>query len=269
MMLFGTPPSTRRSTRWPDGCPAVVTRGAKGSVVVTASGRSRCPPPRSSGWSTRPAPVTSSRPASSTASPTGATRGGGPARRVCAAEVISHVGARPQADLRALAVEPDSSPDRPAPPVARAGSAVLGSPMPRTPGDRHLELGRLGARSPWPQAWQARPGRPPHRPRPPPRHHRATCTARTSPPRPGARRERRWAPGLFVLVDRTARRRLQLRHLQIGDHTPITASDHLRLASVSKMYSGAVALALVADGTLHLSEPVAASCPAYPGPGGG
>ena len=83
-----------------------MTRGAKGSVVVTASGPVEVPA----------APV--DRVVDTTGAgdlfaagflygitnglrPEEAARLGG----VCAAEVISHVGARPQADLRALAVE--------------------------------------------------------------------------------------------------------------------------------------------------------------------
>jgi len=88
------------------GVLAVLTRGAQGSVVVTASGPVAVPP----------APV--ERVVDTTGAgdlfaagflygitnglrPDEAARLGG----VCAAEVIAHVGARPQADLRALAVE--------------------------------------------------------------------------------------------------------------------------------------------------------------------
>ena len=87
------------------GVLAVLTRGARGSVVVTATGPVEVPP----------APV--DRVVDTTGAgdlfaagflygitnglaPEEAARLGG----VCAAEVISHVGARPQADLRALAV---------------------------------------------------------------------------------------------------------------------------------------------------------------------
>jgi sugar/nucleoside kinase (ribokinase family) len=88
------------------GVLAVLTRGAAGSVVVAASGPIEVPA----------APV--SRVVDTTGagdlfaagflygitnglSPEASARLGG----VCAAEVIAHVGARPQADLRALAVE--------------------------------------------------------------------------------------------------------------------------------------------------------------------
>jgi len=64
-------------------------------------------------------------------------------------------------------------------------------------------------------------------------------------------------PGLFVLVDRSGSvSTYSFGTSEVGAQTPITADDHLRLASVSKAYSGAVALALVADGTLRLSERV-------------
>ena len=82
----------------------VVTRSEQGAIAVAGrrAGR-RSPPSRSPRWSTRPAPATCSPPASS------------PARRraasleqslrigaIAAAEVISHYGARPEADLKAL-----------------------------------------------------------------------------------------------------------------------------------------------------------------------
>jgi D-alanyl-D-alanine carboxypeptidase len=49
-----------------------------------------------------------------------------------------------------------------------------------------------------------------------------------------------------------------------GASTPITVGDHLRLASVSKAFSGAVALSLVAQGTLHLSDTVGTWLPTLP-----
>ena len=88
------------------GVLAVLTRGAQGSVVVTASGPVSVPA----------APVGAVVDTTGAGDlfaagflygitnglvPEEAARLGG----VCAAEVISHVGARPQADLRALAVE--------------------------------------------------------------------------------------------------------------------------------------------------------------------
>jgi len=51
---------------------------------------------------------------------------------------------------------------------------------------------------------------------------------------------------------------------QLGATAPIQASDHLRLASVSKAFSGAVALSLVSDGVLHLSDAVGRWLPWLP-----
>ena len=74
--------------------------GARGSE------RADVPPSRSTSWSTRPAPATCSLPASCSA-----RRAGTSLERslrigaIAAAEVIQHYGARPEADLRALADE--------------------------------------------------------------------------------------------------------------------------------------------------------------------
>jgi D-alanyl-D-alanine carboxypeptidase len=51
---------------------------------------------------------------------------------------------------------------------------------------------------------------------------------------------------------------------QVGESTPITTTDHLRLASVSKAYSGAVALSLVGSGVLRLSDTVGRWLPGLP-----
>jgi len=64
-------------------------------------------------------------------------------------------------------------------------------------------------------------------------------------------------PGAIVLVDRDGSTAVySFGTSEVGHSTPITPTTHLRLASVSKMYSGAVALALVAKGGLRLSDPV-------------
>jgi len=64
-------------------------------------------------------------------------------------------------------------------------------------------------------------------------------------------------PGLIVLVDRRGVvATYSFGTSELGTSSPITASDHLRLASVSKAYSAALALAMAAKGTLHLSDPV-------------
>jgi D-alanyl-D-alanine carboxypeptidase len=72
-------------------------------------------------------------------------------------------------------------------------------------------------------------------------------------------------PGLIVLVDRRGSvATYTFGTSEVGAMTPITSSDHLRLASVSKAYSGAVALALVADGSLQLSDTVGRWLPELP-----
>jgi len=106
MMLFGTSTFEAAAEAVADtGVLAVLTRGAKGSVVVTPSGLIEVP----------------AAPVASVVDTTGAgdlfaagflygiTNGLDPEASarlggICAAEVIAHVGARPQADLRALAV---------------------------------------------------------------------------------------------------------------------------------------------------------------------
>lgn len=49
-----------------------------------------------------------------------------------------------------------------------------------------------------------------------------------------------------------------------GEESPITGTDHLRIASVAKAYSGAVALALVRDGTLGIDDTVGRWLPSQP-----
>lgn len=72
-------------------------------------------------------------------------------------------------------------------------------------------------------------------------------------------------PGAIILVDRDGATAVySFGTSEVGATTPITPSTSLRLASVSKMYSGAVALALVARGELHLSDPVGKWVPKLP-----
>lgn len=72
-------------------------------------------------------------------------------------------------------------------------------------------------------------------------------------------------PGAAAIVQRGVRPRLHTagvakRH---GD-TPIVANDYMRLASVSKAFSGAAALALVDQGKLSLGDTIAARVPGMP-----
>ena len=72
-------------------------------------------------------------------------------------------------------------------------------------------------------------------------------------------------PGIIVVVHRKG---TVIVHSfgtsEVGSTTPITTSDHLRLASVSKAYSGAVALSLVGSGVLHLTDTVGRWLPGLP-----
>ena len=106
MMLFGTSTFDAAVDAVAEtGVLAAFTRGAEGSVVVTASGPIAVP----AGPVERVADTTGAGDLFAAGFLYGITNGLPPedAARlggVCAAEVISHVGARPQADLRALAV---------------------------------------------------------------------------------------------------------------------------------------------------------------------
>ena len=155
----------------------------------------RCRPRRSSGSSTPPAPATSTPPASSTASPTGRPLAECAALgSLAAAEVISHLGARPQADLAALAAaarlsRPAGGDGRvPRVPIADSITDLIG----RTP---LVRLGRIadgsGADDPR-QARVVQPGR-----------------LGEGPHRPGDDRGRRgrratWCPGESVIVEPTS-----------------------------------------------------------------
>ncbi len=72
-------------------------------------------------------------------------------------------------------------------------------------------------------------------------------------------------PGVVVLVDRGGQVAVHTVGTRVvGIAEPIGVADHLRLASVSKAFSGAVALALVARGTLRLSDTVGRWLPGLP-----
>lgn len=64
-------------------------------------------------------------------------------------------------------------------------------------------------------------------------------------------------PGVIVLVDRGGSvATYSFGTSVVGVETPIAATDHLRLASVSKAFSGAVALSLVSQGKLRVTDTV-------------
>jgi D-alanyl-D-alanine carboxypeptidase len=64
-------------------------------------------------------------------------------------------------------------------------------------------------------------------------------------------------PGIAVVVQRRGRAVLhRAGTADLADGAPIRASDSMRLASVAKAFSGAVALSLVANGTLALGDTV-------------
>jgi D-alanyl-D-alanine carboxypeptidase len=64
-------------------------------------------------------------------------------------------------------------------------------------------------------------------------------------------------PGVVVLVQRGVRRTvISAGTARIGRSQAIRASDHMRLASVAKAFSGAAALALVSDGRMRLTDTV-------------
>ena len=72
-------------------------------------------------------------------------------------------------------------------------------------------------------------------------------------------------PGAAVVVQRGGRAVLyRAGTANLATGAPIRASDSMRLASVSKAFSGAVALSLVADGRLSLGDTVGRRLPGLP-----
>ena len=70
------------------------------------------------------------------------------------------------------------------------------------------------------------------------------------------------SPGISVVVQRDAMPVLHAAGLaDTATEAPIRIDDSMRLASVAKAFSGAAALALVADGNLKLDDTVGESCP--------
>ena len=72
-------------------------------------------------------------------------------------------------------------------------------------------------------------------------------------------------PGIAVVVQRGGRAVLhRAGTANVATGAPIRASDSMRLASVAKAFSGAVALSLVAEGRLSLSDTVGRRLPGLP-----
>jgi D-alanyl-D-alanine carboxypeptidase len=72
-------------------------------------------------------------------------------------------------------------------------------------------------------------------------------------------------PGVIVVVDRSGHQVVHSAGTStVGASTPIQPTDHLRMASVAKAYSGAVALSLVSQGVLSLRDTVGKWLPTLP-----
>jgi D-alanyl-D-alanine carboxypeptidase len=72
-------------------------------------------------------------------------------------------------------------------------------------------------------------------------------------------------PGVIVIVQHGGRSAVyQAGTASLADRRPLSTSDHARLASFAKTYSGAVALSLVSRGKLRLSDTIGQVLPALP-----
>lgn len=72
-------------------------------------------------------------------------------------------------------------------------------------------------------------------------------------------------PGAIAIVQRGGRETVYSAGVaELGTSTPVTAADHMRIASTSKAFSGAVALALVARHRLSLDDTIARLLPSLP-----
>ncbi len=88
----------------------------------------------------------------------------------------------------------------------------------------------------------------------------ATSTSAESRLRAAAQvlvRDPQGPPGVVVVLQRGRTRTvISAGTARVGRSQPIGASDHMRLASVAKAFSGAAALRLVSEGRLHLTDTV-------------
>jgi D-alanyl-D-alanine carboxypeptidase len=72
-------------------------------------------------------------------------------------------------------------------------------------------------------------------------------------------------PGVIAIIQHGSRSTVyQAGTASLADRRPLSTSDHARLATFSKTYSGAVALGLVSSGKLRLSSSIGQILPALP-----
>ena len=72
-------------------------------------------------------------------------------------------------------------------------------------------------------------------------------------------------PGVIVIVQHGGQSAVyQAGTASVADRRPLSTSDHARLATFAKTYSGAVALSLVSSGKLRLSSTIGQILPALP-----
>lgn len=75
-------------------------------------------------------------------------------------------------------------------------------------------------------------------------------------------------PGVIAVLQRgDSRRILRAGTTDLATGRPVEPTDHMRIASTAKAFSGAVALRLVDRGALGLDDTIGRRLPALPGPG--
>jgi D-alanyl-D-alanine carboxypeptidase len=105
----------------------------------------------------------------------------------------------------------------------------------------------------------------------------ATAAVAAPAPRPNLHRELQalvrmpdGPPGAIVVVQRGARRTVVSAGVRdLKTRRPVRTSDHMRLASTAKAFSGAVALSLVSQGRLSVNDTIARRLPWLPAAWGG
>src|SRR5262245_46051477 len=72
-------------------------------------------------------------------------------------------------------------------------------------------------------------------------------------------------PGVIAIVQREGSRKVHRAGVaNLSNGRPLRADDHMRIASVAKAFSGAVALSLVSKGTLSLDDTIGEHLPDLP-----